>query len=148
MYSLCVTPSLKIRPFTQVYKVEELPAVLALVSSSGVKGLAGIKLVPRLFNIQYLKCSELADLIPALVLLISASLSSYSHLLVGAMLICSSCYPITNLQTHGCQHSCIQEWSPDSQIDIISNPHINHFYLICWQFLFPRDIDIYYFYQH
>jgi len=69
-----VPPSLKIRPFTQVYKVEELPAVLAMISSSGVKGLAGIRLVPRLFNIQYLQYSELAYLIPAPVLLISASL--------------------------------------------------------------------------
>ena len=69
-----MTPSLKIRPFTHVYKVEELPAVLAMISSSGVKGLAGIKLVSRLFNTQYLKYSELAYLIPALVLLISASL--------------------------------------------------------------------------
>lgn len=69
-----MTPSLKIRLFTQAYKVEELPAVLAIIFSSGVKGLAGIKLVPRLFNIQYLKYSELAYLIPVFVLFISASL--------------------------------------------------------------------------
>lgn len=68
-----MTPSVKIRPFTQVYRVEELPAVQAMISSSGVKGLVGIKLVPRLFNIEYLKYSELAYLIPALVLLICAS---------------------------------------------------------------------------
>lgn len=68
-----MTPSVKIRAFTQVYKVEELPAVLAMISSSGVKGLVGIKLVPRLFNIQYLEYSELAYLIPALVQLICAS---------------------------------------------------------------------------
>jgi len=41
--------SLKIRPFTQVYKAEELPAAPATISSSGVKGIAEIKLVPRLF---------------------------------------------------------------------------------------------------
>lgn len=68
-----MTPSVKIRPFTQVYKVEELPAVLAMISSAGVKGLVGIKLVPRLFSIQYLEYSELAYLIPALVQLICAS---------------------------------------------------------------------------
>lgn len=69
-----MTPSLKIRPFAHVYKVEELPAILAMISSSGVKGLAGVKLVPRLLNTQYLEYSELADLIPALVLLVSDSL--------------------------------------------------------------------------
>lgn len=59
IYFLYVTPSVKIRPFTQVYKVEELPAALAMISSSGVKGLVGVKLVPKLFNTKYLEYSEL-----------------------------------------------------------------------------------------
>lgn len=85
MYSLYVILSLKIRPFTQVYKFEELPAVPATISSSRVKGIAGIKLVPRLFfNVEYLQYSELADLITVLVLLISTS-SCCSHLLVDVM---------------------------------------------------------------
>ncbi|EOB08824.1 hypothetical protein Anapl_13614 [Anas platyrhynchos] len=85
IYFLCVTVSLKIRPFTQVYKVEELPAVPAMISSSEVKGTAEIKLVPGLFNMQYLQCSEPAYLTPSLVLLISVS-SRYCHLSVGATL--------------------------------------------------------------
>lgn len=64
---------MKIKPFTQVYKVEEQPAVLAVITSSGVKGLVGLKLVPRLFNTKYLKNSELAYPILALVMLIWAS---------------------------------------------------------------------------
>ncbi|RMC13102.1 hypothetical protein DUI87_10633 [Hirundo rustica rustica] len=135
IYFLYVTPSVKIRSFTQVYKVEELPAVLSMISSSGVKGLVGVKLVPRLFNAKYLEYSELAYLITAFILLICASkwpLSSFDG--------CTNLKfmpPITNLQTHRC--SFTQELNSDTQIDIIRDPNINRG--IQWQLLFPRSID-------